>query len=55
MKKTAKMTKADRNSINLNAFADGDELVQEMQEADDATRIAMELMAANGNSMDLMA
>ena len=44
-----------RNSINLNAFADGDELVQEMQEADDATRIAMELMAANGNSMDLMA
>lgn len=44
-----------RNSINLNAFADGEDLMQEMQEADDATRIAMELMAANGNSMDLMA
>lgn len=44
-----------RNSINFNAFADGDEMVEEMQGADDATRIAMELMAANGNSMDLMA
>lgn len=45
---------ARRNSINLNSFADGDELVEEMQGADDATRIAMEMMAANGNSMDLM-
>lgn len=44
-----------RNSINLNAFEDGDELAEEMQETDDATRIAMEMMAANGNSMDLMA
>lgn len=44
-----------RNSINLNSFADGDELVDEMQGADDATRIAMEMMTANGNSMDLMA
>lgn len=44
-----------RNSINFNAFADGDELAQKMQGADDATRIAMELMTANGNSMDLMA
>ncbi len=44
-----------RNSINFNSFADGDELAEEMQTADDATRIAMELMAANGNSMDLMA
>ena len=44
-----------RNSINFNAFVDGDELVEEMQGADDATRIAMEMMAANGNSMDLMA
>lgn len=42
-----------RNSINLNSFADDDELVEEMQEADDATRIAMEMMAASGNSMDL--
>lgn len=44
-----------RNSINFNSFVDGDEIAQEMQGADDATRIAMELMAANGNSVDLMA
>lgn len=44
-----------RNSINLRAFESGDELAEEMQEADDATRIAMEMMTANGNSMDLMA
>lgn len=44
-----------RNSINFNSFVDGDEIVEEMQEVDDATRIAMEMMAANGNSMDLMA
>ena len=44
-----------RNSINFNSFVDGDEIAEEMQGADDATRIAMELMAANGNSVDLMA
>lgn len=44
-----------RRSINLNAFADGGELAEEMQGADDATRIAMEMMAANGNTMDLLA
>lgn len=44
-----------RNSINFNSFADGGELAEEMRGADDATRIAMEMMAANGNSMDLMA
>lgn len=44
-----------RNSINLRAFESGDELAEEMQESDDATRIAMEMMTANGNSMDLMA
>ena len=44
-----------RNSINFNAFVDSDEIAEEMQGADDATRIAMEMMAANGNSMDLMA
>lgn len=42
-----------RNSIDLKAFEDGDALVEEMQGVDDATRIAMEMMAANGNSMDL--
>ncbi|MCD8038973.1 MAG: flagellar hook-length control protein FliK [Lachnospiraceae bacterium] len=44
-----------RSSINLNSLADGEELIEEMQSADDATRIAMEMMAANGNSMDLLA
>ena len=44
-----------RNSINLNAFTDDEEMIEELQGADDATRIAMEMMAANGNSMDLMA
>jgi Flagellar hook-length control protein len=43
-----------RSSINLRAFADGEELEGEMQGADDATRIAMEIMAANGNTMDLL-
>lgn len=44
-----------RGSINLRAFEDGDELAGEMQGADDATRIAMEMMTANGNTMDLLA
>lgn len=44
-----------RKSINLRALENGEELVEEMQGADDATRIAMELMAANGNTMDLLA
>lgn len=44
-----------RSSINLRAFANGEELEGEMQGADDATRIAMEIMAANGNTMDLLA
>ena len=43
-----------RSSINLRAFANGEELEGEMQGADDATRIAMEIMAANGNTMDLL-
>ena len=43
-----------RNSINLNLYADDEEMLEEMQGADDATRIAMEIMAANGNSMDLI-
>ncbi|MBO5145812.1 MAG: flagellar hook-length control protein FliK [Lachnospiraceae bacterium] len=44
-----------RGNINLKAFESGDELMEEMQGADDATRIAMEIMTANGNTMDLMA
>jgi flagellar hook-length control protein FliK len=44
-----------RTNINLRQFEDGDEIAEEMQGADDATRIAMEMMTANGNSMDLLA
>ncbi|MCM1183875.1 MAG: flagellar hook-length control protein FliK [Roseburia sp.] len=44
-----------KNSINFNSYEDGEELLEEMQGADDATRIAMEMMAINGNSMDLLA
>lgn len=44
-----------RNSIHLKAFENGDELMEEMSGADDATRIAMEMMVANGNTMDLLA
>lgn len=44
-----------RNSIHLKAFENGEELLEEMNGADDATRIAMEMMVANGNTMDLLA
>lgn len=44
-----------RRSINLRAFEDNGELTEELVGADDATRIAMELMTANGNTMDLFA
>ena len=44
-----------KTSINLNSFEDADELLEEMTGADDATRIAMEMMAIGGNRMDLLA
>lgn len=44
-----------RRSINLNSFEDGEELAGEYDSADDATRIAMEMMSMNGASMDLLA
>jgi hypothetical protein len=45
-----------RANINLRTLGeDGDDLLEEIQGADDATRIAMELMSAKGNSMDLQA
>lgn len=53
--KTDRIQGIRRGSINLNAFEDGEELIEEMQGADDATRIAMEMMAANGNTMDILA
>lgn len=46
---------ARRRSINLRTLGEGGESEDEMAGADDATRIAMEMMAANGNSMDLLA
>lgn len=47
--------KIRKNSINLNSFEDTDELLEEMAGADDATKIAMEMMAIGGNRMDLLA
>ncbi len=47
--------KVRKTSINLNSFEDADELLEEMIGADDATRIAMEMMAMGGNRMDLLA
>lgn len=44
-----------KTSINLNSFEDTDELLEEMTGADDATKIAMEMMAIGGNRMDLLA
>lgn len=44
-----------RRSINFNSFENGDELADEYDGADDATRIAMEMMSMNGASMDLLA
>lgn len=44
-----------RRSINFNSFENGDELAGEYDGADDATRIAMEMMSMNGASMDLLA
>ena len=44
-----------KTSINLNSFEDAEELLEEMTGADDATRIAMEMMAMGGNRMDLLA
>ncbi len=44
-----------RRSINFNSFENGEELAGEYDGADDATRIAMEMMSMNGASMDLLA
>ncbi len=46
---------AHRKSINFNSYEDDAELIGEMGGADDATRIAMEMMSMNGSSMDLLA
>lgn len=52
---TSGVRRIRKTSINLNSFEDADELLEEMTGADDATRIAMEMMAIGGNRMDLLA
>ncbi len=52
---TNRIHKVRKTSINLNSFEDEDEILEEMTGADDATRIAMEMMAIGGNKMDLLA
>lgn len=52
---TSGVRRIRKTSINLNSFEDADELHEEMTGADDATRIAMEMMAIGGNRMDLLA
>ena len=52
---SSKIHKIRKNSINLNSFDSEEELLEEITEADDATKIAMEMMAIGGNRMDLLA
>lgn len=47
--------KVRKTSINLNSYENEEELVEDIGEPDDATRIAMEMMAIGGNRMDLLA
>lgn len=44
-----------RKSINLRAFETDSEIAEEMQNVDDATRVAMEMMRMHGNSISLLA
>ena len=44
-----------KTSINLNSYEDEEELIEDIGEVDDATKIAMEMMAIGGNRMDLLA
>ena len=47
--------KIRKTSINLNSYENEEELIEDITDADDATRIAMEMMAIGGNRMDLLA
>lgn len=47
--------KIRKTSINLNSYDSDEELIEDMTGTDDATRIAMEMMAIGGNRMDLLA
>lgn len=44
-----------RSNINMSLFPSEEDALEEAAGLDDATRIAMEMMAANGNTMDLLA
>lgn len=44
-----------KTSINLNSYENEEELIDDIGEPDDATKIAMEMMAIGGNRMDLLA
>ena len=44
-----------RSNINLNLYNSDEEALEEASGLDDAARIAMEMMTANGNTMDLLA
>jgi flagellar hook-length control protein FliK len=44
-----------RANINLRTLGEDGDVLEEIQGADEATRIAMELMSANGNTMDMLA
>lgn len=54
-KTTGSIRRIRRANINLNLFNNGEDALEEADGLDDATRIAMEMMAANGNTMDLLA
>ena len=52
---TGSIQRIRRANINLNLYNSEEEALEEASGLDDAARIAMEMMAANGNTMDLLA
>lgn len=52
---TGSISKHRKISINMNDYDSDEELLEEMHSVDDAARIAMEMMAMHGNSMNLYA
>ena len=52
---TGSIQRIRRANINLNLYNSEEEALEEASGLDDAARIAMEMMAVNGNTMDLLA
>ena len=52
---TGSIQRIRRANINLNLYNSEEEALEEASGLDDAARIAMEMMTANGNTMDLLA